>query len=471
MKFSKLEEIMSELGVSSLAEIARTLKTSPQAVSNWKSRDQVPYHIINKINSIQKSTNPIHPEHSVIRQQGGVFIESPPKLDDQSYFLSKFLLVIAQQLKVIVLITFLSMFSTYTYVKYFKKPLYMSQATVLLPSKNPTSNMGGLMGLASQFGVNVPSASQSDLSSPSLLPELFKSRTFSKKILLNDFYTEKYKKNLPLYQILTGKMVDKPNDVILTQATSSLQNMIEFDRFSVQDFIVIRVSSFEAEFSRDLTKSILVELEELNRFYKSESVREKTSFIESRIKTVENDLKISEKKLKNFNEQNRLISSPSLQLEQERLQRDTEIQGGIYLTLKQQLELAKIEEIQESSIFQVLDKPQIPLGPYNINTRFTLTISGFLGLLFSLSLAFFRGWVNNDNKEERKKLRKIKNYFSKKSREVFTDLRIVGVITFAFISTSPYVITLKLTLSNILYMLFLIALCFHSFRLILRKLT
>ena len=71
--------------------------------------------------------------------------------------------------------------------------------------------------------------------------------------------------------------------------------MIEFDRFSVQDFIVIRVSSFEAEFSRDLTKSILVELEELNRFYKSESVREKTSFIESRIKTVENDLQISEK--------------------------------------------------------------------------------------------------------------------------------------------------------------------------------
>ena len=53
------------------------------------------------------------------------------------------------------------------------------------------------MGLASQFGVNVPSAGQSDLSSPSLLPELFKSEHFQKKILLNDFYTDKYKKNYP----------------------------------------------------------------------------------------------------------------------------------------------------------------------------------------------------------------------------------------------------------------------------------
>ena len=40
---------MSEKGIFSLAEIARFLQTSPQAVSNWKSRDQVPHHIAAKI--------------------------------------------------------------------------------------------------------------------------------------------------------------------------------------------------------------------------------------------------------------------------------------------------------------------------------------------------------------------------------------------------------------------------------------
>ena len=50
MKFSDFEEIMHSNGVNTLADIARVLDTTPQAVSNWKSRDQVPYHIENKIN-------------------------------------------------------------------------------------------------------------------------------------------------------------------------------------------------------------------------------------------------------------------------------------------------------------------------------------------------------------------------------------------------------------------------------------
>ena len=45
--------------------------------------------------------------------------------------------------------------------------------------------------------------------------------------------------------------------------------------------------------------------------------------------------------------------------------RDIEIQRGIYLTLKQQFELAKIEEVQETTILQVLDSPKIPLGAIN----------------------------------------------------------------------------------------------------------
>ena len=67
------------------------------------------------------------------------------------------------------------------------------------------------------------------------------------------------------------------------------------------------------------------------------------------IAAVKGDLESSEQTLKAFNEQNRQISSPALQLEQERLARDVEIQKGIYLTLKQQFELAKIEEVHATN--------------------------------------------------------------------------------------------------------------------------
>ena len=49
MRFIEFEKTMNERGIFSLAEIARFLHTTPQAVSNWKSRDQVPNHIALKI--------------------------------------------------------------------------------------------------------------------------------------------------------------------------------------------------------------------------------------------------------------------------------------------------------------------------------------------------------------------------------------------------------------------------------------
>ena len=46
MTFNELINFMSKRGASSLADIARELEVSPQSVSNWKARDQVPYKYI-----------------------------------------------------------------------------------------------------------------------------------------------------------------------------------------------------------------------------------------------------------------------------------------------------------------------------------------------------------------------------------------------------------------------------------------
>ena len=50
MKFSELQKLVeNKLGIKHLADIARELGVSPQAVSNWKSRDSVPYKYVIKI--------------------------------------------------------------------------------------------------------------------------------------------------------------------------------------------------------------------------------------------------------------------------------------------------------------------------------------------------------------------------------------------------------------------------------------
>ena len=116
------------------------------------------------------------------------------------------------------------------------------------------NNFGGMAGLVSQFGVNLPSSSKSDLSSPSLLPELLLSRTFSEKILDKKFYTKKFSKELTLLQILTNGDVAtiKNKEILISQAASSFQNMIELDKFSSKDFNIISVISNEPIFAKKL---------------------------------------------------------------------------------------------------------------------------------------------------------------------------------------------------------------------------
>jgi len=273
-----------------------------------------------------------------------------------------------------------------------------------------------------------------------LFPELLRSRTFAEQILDKQFYTKEYDKKLTLLAILT--FGDKPpkvgKDTLVTRAMGLLNKMINFQIGSSNTFSKINVTTLDPLFSKELTEVILTELVSLNRYFKSQSVNEKISFINQRIESVEVDLESSEEKFRIFNEKNRQISSPALQLEQERLSRDVEIQKGIFLTLKQQLELAKIEEVQESSIVQILDTPQVALGPSNKNLKLSVVLATILGLVIGIIFGFIRSYLDSNNIEERKKLRRVKHFFYKKTKDIIFDYRVSGIVSIMLLIGLPF---------------------------------
>ena len=298
--------------------------------------------------------------------------------------------------------------------------------------------MGGLAGIASQFGVNVPGGSSADLSSPSLFPELIKSRTFAERILDKPFYSKEFDKELSLLAIFTYG--DGPPefglDTLIQNAIGVLQGMISFE--SQGSFSVLTVRAGDPYFAKDLNKVVLDELQSLNRYYKSQHLNEKTEFIKNRIESVENDLKESEQTFKIFREQNRQISSPALQLELEHLSRDVEIQKGIYLTLKQQQELAKIEEVEKATIVQVLDEPQVPLGSTNKNLKLSVLLAGILGIGLGIMIGFVRAYADNSDIDERKKLRRVKHFFKKKAKDIVLDRRVSGIMSVLLLIGLPF---------------------------------
>jgi uncharacterized protein involved in exopolysaccharide biosynthesis len=466
MKFSELESFMNKRGFNSLADIARALNATPQAVSNWKGRDHVPKHIILKVkNLIDDDKNN---DYSITKRKIPALIK-----EDELNF-SDILLVLAEQFKVIIMTCFVSVFITFTYVQFVQLPVYSSWAKILLPVNKMGGGISGLSGIASQFGVNMGNSIQTDLSSPNLYPELFKSNTFAKKILEKEFILEKYGEKLALLSILTHGN-QPPNfgkDTLVGMATSTLFNeILEFNEDPNTSISTLKVSTSEPAFSKELAETVLLELQALNKFFKSQSVSEKINFIENRISSVKNDLTYSEQGLKIFNEKNRQISSPSLELEQERLNRDVEVQRGIYLTLKQQLELAKIEEVQETSVVQVLDKPSKPLYPSNKNIKLSVFLSGILGLGFGILFGFLRSYTNNiSDIQERKKLRRVRSFLKKKSKDILLDYRVSAIVSLLLIIGLPYYLgtqstdpvffgmySNKLMLLNIVYIIVLIS--------------
>ena len=463
MKFSEFESIMVSKGYFTLAEISRALDSTPQAVSNWKARDQVPHHIINKIR-VKKSEQ----ESSIKKNQKLYKIETREDI----LSISDILVTIAEQIKVIVFIPLLAAFITFTYIQFLQQPKYVSTAKVLIPSLNNSSG-SGIAGIASQFGVNVGGETQGkDLSSPSLFPEVLRSRSFGEKLLKKSFISNKSKNKETLLEILSGKDIDSSAlnyEAVISEGISGLAALVDFIPNLSSSISTLEVTTGDPVFSRDLANEVLKELEKWNRYYKNQTAIKKTSFIENRIESVRNELEISEVNLKVFNEKNRQISSPALQLQLDRLTRDVEIQKGIYLTLKQQLELAKIEEIQGSSILQILDRPQISLGPANKNAKIGVPIAAFLGLIIGIALAFLRNYLINSNIDERKKIRRMRTFFNKKIKDIFLDRRISLTVSLLLLICSPFYLgyqssnpvflgrySAKLFVVNLLYVIFII---------------
>ena len=111
------------------------------------------------------------------------------------------------------------------------------------------------------------------------------------------------------------------------------------------------------------------------------------------------DLEKAEDALKQFRYRNHQIqNSPSLLLEQERLAREVQVIIGVFQTLKQENELAKIQEVEETPVVHVLDPPEAPLERSKPKKKQTIILAGLLGIGFGMSVVFLRKyWKNSDN--------------------------------------------------------------------------
>ena len=334
-------------------------------------------------------------------------IHSSKYYDKSNISLIEVALILARNLKIILVVPLVSCILTIIYVSYFANPFYTSTSKIM-----SSSNTGGLSqaaGLAAQIGINIP-ASQSE---PRwVYPEIIKSRTLAKLMLKRKFDTNQFGEQKSLLQILTyGNQKPKMNlDTLTILAINKFLGMIDISEDITTKVLTLNITTSEPGLAADINRTLIDELDSHQRTYNRAKVSKTRQFIDERIISIERELRESEDNLKNFMDRNRRIeNSPALQLKQQRLTREVTVLTGVFTTLKQQLETTKIEEVKESDYVITLDPPEIPLERSKPKKKMMVILAGMFGIGLGIVLSFINEYLRSREKEEMEKIIEIKS--------------------------------------------------------------
>jgi len=112
-------------------------------------------------------------------------------------------------------------------------------------------------------------------------------------------------------------------------------------------------------------------------------------------------LKKAEAELADFtarNNRNKKIVTPELELD--RFKRSVKVQEEVYITLKKQLELAKIEEQERKPAIEIIERAAVPLSRSRLRTKMNVILAGFVSFCLFVGLAFVLEWMGKINPSE-----------------------------------------------------------------------
>ncbi|MBN1760975.1 MAG: hypothetical protein JW863_21790 [Chitinispirillaceae bacterium] len=261
-----------------------------------------------------------------------------------------------------------------------RAPELFSTSTIFI-TKNGSKGNGNLGQLAALAGVNLSSGGDIDpskylgqvIQDKEFLAKLFDRKWFFKgdSILLDSIL--KIQPDTTLSHWKYAHFISKINTIrnskiiiLKTDAKTGLQTL--------------SCNAPDPQLSYDLNDFTLDYLSSYMRNSLKSQAKEKRIFIENRIKETQNVLKSSEDTLAKFKARNFNTRSPYTILEEARLTRDADMNQQIYIQLKQQYELAKIQELDNQTLLQVVKSAEVPVLRSKPNKRLIVIVSFMVGV-------------------------------------------------------------------------------------------
>lgn len=203
-------------------------------------------------------------------------------------------------------------------------------------------------------------------------------------------------------QVLGGIPVDggeQLDDMIVAlNDTLTIKSVKSSQPRSATTMLALSAKLPKQEAAEDLANVVLNGLSQYGGLHRNEKAVQDRDFIQSRLQDTEAELKRSEAELAEFSMRNRKIVTADLEAQKERLERAVKVQEELFLTLRKQLEMAKIKVQENQTLIQVIENPDAKrTGPKRV---LMVALSSVLALFFFSGLAYVRyRWQQMDRSD------------------------------------------------------------------------
>jgi uncharacterized protein involved in exopolysaccharide biosynthesis len=143
-------------------------------------------------------------------------------------------------------------------------------------------------------------------------------------------------------------------------------------------------------------------------------------FAEERLEELRGEIMIAEDSLKAFLIENRQISnSPQLTFEHDRLQRQVIMRQELVTAMAQAFEQARIDEVRNTPVITVIDRPESPALPDPRFRLLKLLLGSTVGLLVGFGFAFIREFGERAKTEEGRAYGEFREAVGDTKRDLF----------------------------------------------------
>lgn len=279
-------------------------------------------------------------------------------------------------------------------------PVYRSSASFVANSSGASKVQSAaasspISGLLSQFG---GSLGGDPSESPNFYMELLYSRELLTRVLDSKFpdpRTDKPGDSARLVDILRLRSHDPARRMEL--GVKAMTKDIKAGMDPKTNLVWFSTDAEFPQLSSQISNRIIALVSSFNRETRVSRARSKREFLERRLDSAKTELRASEENLRFFYEQNRgVLGAPGLRAEEARLKRDVDVHSDLFLNLQGQLEVARIDEINDAALITVIDTAVVPRKAqwprYGVVSITGLALGLLIGLLVAGCAAVLQDW-------------------------------------------------------------------------------